>query len=132
MKVVRQIEIPTLAITLIATARSESSACFEAVNSGASLAKGASVGWVDVHYPCDSHIRLTIHAVLPERLIAPDLMREIASAIKTGLEIPAPETLEMVVCSPNLRMGFSQSADEKGRPGRIETTRRFTFNDKQE
>ena len=127
MNAVTQIEIAALEITLVPTTRTESSACFEVINSGANLGKGASVGWVDVHYPCEAHIRLTIHAVLPERLIDQRCLHQIAAAIQSGLQIKPGETMTIRVCSPKSRLGVSQSIDEKGNPGMIQTTRRFTF-----
>jgi len=120
-----QIDISALEISLILTAKTPSSASYEVITSSRTLASGSSVGWVQVHHPCLGHIRLHIRGVLPERLLNQDSIKGIVSAIQSNLQIPAEETMDVVMCSQKAQIGISQATDTTGKIGRIETTRKF-------
>jgi hypothetical protein len=125
MNAIMRIEVPAMEITLIASSHTTSSICFNVVSLSPNLGARNQIGCVDVHYPCAQHIRLFIRAVLPERLLNRDALEQLGGKIKAALEIPPDETMEIDACSRKTQVGLSHSTDHMGRPGRIETTRRF-------
>src|SRR4029079_11451438 len=53
------------------------------------------VGWVDVHHPCEGHIKARFRVLLPARYHGPEQMRDFVQQMFSALGIPADETYEV-------------------------------------
>lgn len=91
------------------------------------VASGLFRGWVDVHYPCQSHIKLQIRGALPEEYLTASKIKEVVSTIQKFLEIPTDETFEAVFFKPAKIVQMSKSTDRQGQSDRIDTSRSFNL-----
>src|SRR5580765_3676013 len=61
------------------------------------------VGWVDVHHPCEGHIKARFRVLLPARYHAWAQMRDFVQQMFTALGIPTDETYEAEFVSADHR-----------------------------
>ena len=52
-------------------------------------------GWLDVHCPCDGHIKVQIRLMLPDEYYEQDKFKAIIDSVFEALEIPRDETYEV-------------------------------------
>lgn len=71
-------------------------------------------GWVDVHYPCDGHIKVLLRVALPRSYHVYSQMSEFVRQMLSALNIPADETYEALFMSDETRESIVQSVDRFG------------------
>ena len=115
-----------LGYALLKEFETASSKSFWLISASNSLARGRTVGWIDVHYPCKGHIKVRIKAAMP-RPMDNDLqaIEELVSAIFRMLEIEESETYEIDVFTVANEIGMSQRTDRGGQTDAIMTTRKY-------
>jgi hypothetical protein len=77
------------------------------------------IGWLDVHYPCDGHIKAHLRVCLPERYHEWQQMRELVNQVFEELGIPADETYEADFVAASRQTGIEQATDRDGMTDRL-------------
>lgn len=77
------------------------------------------VGSVDVHYPCEGHIKVRMCALLPARYHHWEQMKEFIERVFAVLAIPADETYEAEFVSVDRHTCIEQPVDRHGMTDRI-------------
>lgn len=77
------------------------------------------IGWVDVHHPCEGHIKTRFRACLPERYLEWKLMRESVQQLFEQLGIPADETYEADFVAALRQTRIEQATDRQGMTDRL-------------
>jgi hypothetical protein len=90
-----------------------------------SIKVGKRSGWVDVHFPCDGHIRVRIRGALPDEYLEPSRIRTLVSALLDQLKIQRDETCEATFFKPTKIIEMGKSVNRDGMSDRIETGRKF-------
>lgn len=72
------------------------------------------VGWLDVHHPCDGHIKTRVRIKIPAEYHLFDRMKPIVEAIFKALDIPLDETYETTVFDSDKVTGILQPIDRNG------------------
>src|SRR5688572_25100506 len=74
--------------------RTASSLSFALERYSKSLCPTRQVGWIDLHYPCEGHIKLQIRISLPSEYHAGEKLRAIVTAVIAATGVPADGTYE--------------------------------------
>lgn len=90
------------------------------------LKTGNHRGWIDVHFPCQGHIKLQIRGSLPEECLEFAKAKELIFALRRHLKISETETFEAVFFKPTKVFQIEQPTDREGMTDRILTTRKFS------
>ena len=77
------------------------------------------VGWVDVHHPCEGHIKARFRVLLPARYHALEQMPDFVQQMFSALGIPPDETYEAEFVSAHHRTGIEQVTDRDGGTDRL-------------
>jgi hypothetical protein len=77
--------------------KTASSVSFSLERHSKSLCPTRQVGWIDVHYPCQNHIKLQIRISLPAEYHAADKLKTIVAEVFAATQIPADETYEALL-----------------------------------
>jgi hypothetical protein len=77
-------------------------------------------GRVDVHHPCEGHIKAQLLVVLPAEYHGFERMREFVGAIFEALGIPSDETFEALFVGSEQQTAFENATDREGRSDRID------------
>lgn len=77
------------------------------------------LGSIDVHYPCDDHIKVRFVVRLPTRYHTPEQLHELVQQVLRHLAIPADETFEADVSSYDVAARLEQAVDRNGLSDRI-------------
>jgi hypothetical protein len=78
------------------------------------------VGWIDIHYPCEGHIKLQIRAAVPAEYLKEGSLRDFVNAIRPHLGIPAEATYEALFFEASRKIKITQPTDAEGRSDRME------------
>ena len=94
------------------------------LNDGTSIQCGKGfvfkvVGSVDVHYPCDDHVKAKVRVELPDRYHSHDQMQQFVKQLFWELTIPADETYEAAFVSARCQTLIEQAIDRNGLTDRI-------------
>jgi hypothetical protein len=89
------------------------------------LKAGLRYGWIDVHFPCEGHIKARILAALPDEFLEVSKIREIVPEILNRLKIQPNETYEATFFKPTHVIELAQPVNREGVTDRIETERKF-------
>jgi hypothetical protein len=86
--------------------------------------KGLAISskWMDIHYPCKSHIKASIKTNFP---MEPTETVKLIYEIFESLEISCPQTFELFNLDKRNGFSMTQHTDANGHSDRIETTRKF-------
>ncbi len=76
-------------------------------------------GRVDVHHPCEGHIKAQLHVVLPAEYHAFEPMRELVMMVFEALGIPSDETFEAHFVSPEEQTVYENPIDREGLSDRM-------------
>jgi hypothetical protein len=77
------------------------------------------MGWIDLHYPCDGHMKLQIRISLPTEYHAGQTFHAIVWAIIAATGIPTDETWEALLFAAGEPMGMAQPVNREGLTDRI-------------
>ncbi len=77
------------------------------------------IGWVDVHHPCEGHIKARLRVLLPARYHQWEQMKELVGRMFSALGIPADETYEADFVSADRQTGIEQATDRNGLTDRL-------------
>ena len=77
------------------------------------------IGWVDVHHPCEGHIKTQLRICLPEKYHEPERMRGLVHQLFEQLGIPADETYEALFVAASRQTGIEQARDRNGMTDRL-------------
>ncbi|HEV3080805.1 MAG TPA: hypothetical protein VGY66_13535 [Gemmataceae bacterium] len=77
------------------------------------------IGCVDVHHPCEGHIKAQLRVLLPARYHSWEQMRELVERVLSALGIPADETYEASFVSADQQTGIVQATDREGMTDRL-------------
>ena len=124
MNTIPSSDLTVSGLMLVPVAKTASSICLSVRKCGMIQRE---VGWLDVHHPCDGHIKTQTHGVLPDSLLAYKELRFLVEELLRWLEIPANETWELRVSAPHNQIGMSNPVNAEGMTDRIETSRRYTL-----
>ena len=80
---------------------------------------GCSMSSVDVHHPCEGHIKARLRVLLPARYHGWEKMRELVERMFAALGIPADETYEASFASAEQQTGIEQATDRDGLTDRL-------------
>jgi hypothetical protein len=116
----KPISLTIAKLTFTSSFSTETSISFNVVS-------GLFRGWVDVHHPCQGHIKLQFRGALPEEYLVASKIKEVVSAIQDLLEIPVDETFEALFFKPAKIARISKSTDREGKSDRIDTSRSFNL-----
>jgi hypothetical protein len=99
--------------------KSASSVSFSLERHSKSLLPTRQIGWIDVHYPCQGHIKLQIRISLPTEYHTAEKLRMIVAAIVTATEVPVDEPYEVLLFAAKEPMGMAQPVNREGITDRI-------------
>jgi len=88
---------------------------------------GTRHGWIDVHFPCNGHIKVQIRGALPKECLEPSWISQFVPAFLDYLGIAQDETYEAIFFWPTGSIAVSQPVDRTGLTDRIQTTRKLNF-----
>jgi hypothetical protein len=77
------------------------------------------IGWVDVHYPCEGHIRAQLRICLPEKYHEPERRLELVQQLFGRLGIPADETYEAHFIAASRETLIEQAWNPHGKTDRL-------------
>ena len=89
------------------------------------LQVGVRHGWIDVHFPCQGHIKTRIRCAVPTECVNASNIRELIPEIFRRLRIASDETFEAEFFKQNDAIRITQPVDRHGTTDRIETIRDF-------
>ncbi len=72
------------------------------------------IGWIDVHHPCDGHIRTYLRIRMPEEYHALERVKSIVATIFKALDIPLDETYEATAFDSDNVIAVVQPKDRNG------------------
>ncbi|MDZ7615701.1 MAG: hypothetical protein U1E05_01780 [Patescibacteria group bacterium] len=100
-----------------------SSISFAAPNVG----RGAEVGWVDIHWPCEGDVGAIFRGSLPRKRLIPGYLNALVGELSTRLGIPKEVPKEVLFFKADHCITFRQSGllNDDETTDRIETTRSF-------
>ena len=98
---------------------SASSKSFTLERYSKSLCPTRQLGWIEIHHPCEGHIKAQIRASLPEEYQQPEKMREVVEHLLAHAGIPAGETYEAHFISPSGQVVIARPVDRNGYTDRI-------------
>jgi hypothetical protein len=78
-----------------------------------------AVGTLDVHHPCEGHMKAHVRVVLPEKYHTWEQMREAVQQVFAALSIPSDETYEADFVSPSRQTGIEQATNRDGVSDRL-------------
>jgi hypothetical protein len=84
-----------------------------------SLLPTRQIGWIDLHFPCDGHIKLQIRISLPSDYHSADTFRTIVSAAIAATGVPTNETYEAVLFGAAGVIMIEQPVDPGGVTDRL-------------
>jgi hypothetical protein len=76
-------------------------------------------GRLDVHHPCEGHIKTQLRTVLPAEYHRFDQMKEFVATVFEALGIPSDETFESLFVSSEKQTGYENATDRDGMSDRI-------------
>jgi hypothetical protein len=76
-------------------------------------------GRVDVHHPCEGHIKTQLHVLLPAEYHPFEQMKVFVATVLEALGIPSDETFEASFVSPEQQTGYENATDREGMSDRI-------------
>jgi hypothetical protein len=77
------------------------------------------IGWLDVHHPCEGHIKVQLRVCLPIEYLSPEQMRTIVQSTLANLGIPSDETYDAYFVSPLEQTRIDQPRDRDRRSNRL-------------
>jgi hypothetical protein len=77
------------------------------------------IGWLDVHYPCEGHIKAQLRVCLPDRYHQWERMRDLVRQVFDRLGIPADETYEAHFVVASKQTEIEQATDRHGMTDRL-------------
>lgn len=77
------------------------------------------LGWLDVHYPRESHIKVQLRVVLPAAQYTWEQMRDAVRQMFSALGIPADETYEATFVHGEEQIRIDQATDRNGMTDRL-------------
>jgi hypothetical protein len=77
------------------------------------------IGWVDVHHPCDDHIKARLRVLLPARYHDWKQMKQLVETMFSALGIPADQTYEASFVSADQETGIERATDRDGMTDRL-------------
>lgn len=83
------------------------------------LCSNRQLGWIDVHYPCDGHIKTQIRVHIPKEYHEPDKMKAMIQAILVLAGIPEDETWETAFIDASNVTVMAQTTNRDGITDRI-------------
>jgi hypothetical protein len=86
--------------------------------------KGFS-GWLDVHFPCEGHVKVRIRGALPEDYLEASKIQRFVADILGQLRIQPDETYEATFFKPTKVIQMGKSVNREGVTDRIEIQRKF-------
>jgi hypothetical protein len=78
------------------------------------------IGRIDVHHPCDGHIKAQLLIVLPAEYHASDRRERLIEQVFEALSIPPDETFEALFVSPNEQLLDERTTDREGNSDRLD------------
>src|SRR5262245_3970177 len=99
--------------------RTESSLAFLLERHSKRLLPTRQVGWIDLHYPSDGHIKLQIRISLPSEYYNAEKFRMIVEAVITSTGVPADETYEALLFAASGAMQMLRSVNREGLTDRL-------------
>jgi hypothetical protein len=76
-------------------------------------------GRVDVHHPCEGHIKAQLHVVLPAEYHSFERMHELVATVFEAVGIPSDETFEALFVSPEQQTAYENATDREGMSDRM-------------
>jgi hypothetical protein len=89
--------------------KTASSVSFSLERYSKSLCPTRQVGWIDVHYPCENHVKLQIRISLPSEYHNPQKLKTIIAEVFAATEIPADETYEALLFTESEPMSMARN-----------------------
>jgi hypothetical protein len=120
---IQNMRFPVMAAELSCAFCTQTSASF-------SVKVGSLSGWVDVHFPCEGHIKVRIRGALPNDYLEASKLRQFVSDLLRQLQIQKNETCEATFFKPTKIIEIGKSVNRQGMADRIETERKFIPPDK--
>jgi hypothetical protein len=77
------------------------------------------IGWVDIHYPCEEHVKAQLRICLPDKYHEHERMRDLVQQLFERLGIPADETYEAHFVAASRQTGIEQLRDRHGMTDRL-------------
>jgi hypothetical protein len=90
-----------------------------------SVKAGNLRGWVDVHFPCEGHIKVRIRGALPDEYLEASRAQKFVSDLFCQLKIQKDETYEATFFKPTKVIEMGQSVNREGVMDQIEIERKF-------
>ena len=84
---------------------------------------GVKRGWVDLHFPCEGHIKVQVRGAFPTHYLEPSKILRFIPLLFDHLGIATDETYEAVFFAPSQAIQTGQAVNREGMTDRIETTR---------
>ncbi len=77
------------------------------------------IGWIDVHHPCEGHIKTQLRIRIPAPYHVFEQMKLIIDLTLGALAIPLDETYEAVFISGDRETGIEQATNREGITDRL-------------
>ena len=99
--------------------RSATSISFNLSRQSKSLCPARSLGWIDVHFPCEGHIKTQIRVLIPKEYHEPNKLSAITRTILAIAEIPENETYDATFIDPATVTAMTQPVNRQGITDRL-------------
>lgn len=116
-------EFQVLGLTARVAFRSQTSISFDLGRWTTKRSVFTHVGWIDVHHPCDGHIKAHLRIQIPAKYLAFDQMKSISDLILEALAIPSDETYEAMFFTSDHQHVIEQPIDRTGVTDRLPSGR---------
>lgn len=90
-----------------------------------SVKVGGFSGWVDVHFPCEGHIKARVRGALPDEFLEVPKVQCFITDLLRQLKIEQDETYEATFFKPTKTIEIGKSLNREGVTDRIEIERKF-------
>jgi hypothetical protein len=89
-----------------------------------SVKAGSFRGWVDVHFPCEGHIKVRIRGALPDDYLKAPTIQQFVSELLAQLKIKSDETYEATFFKPTKVIEMGKSVNREAMTDRIDIERK--------
>ncbi|MEI8042029.1 MAG: hypothetical protein WCL11_11510 [Verrucomicrobiota bacterium] len=93
-------------------------------SAGFSVKAGTFRGWVDVHFPCEGHIKVRIRGALPDDYLKGPAIKQFVSELLAQLKVKSDDTYEATFFKPTKVVEMGKSVNREAVTDRIEIARK--------
>jgi hypothetical protein len=90
---------------------------------------GSLSGWIDVHFPCEGHIKVRIRGALPDAYLEASKIHVFVVELLHQLKIQKDETYQATFFKATKTIEMGKPVNREGMADQIQTEKKFTLPD---